>query len=80
MALTSLSVKGHVVIPKELRAALGLQPGTKLLILLEANELILMPVKRNLAAELFGKYKDVDLLTDARREHRQEIKRGLASK
>ena len=80
MALTTLSVKGQVVIPKELRETLGLQPGTKLLILLEEDKLILKPVKRNLAAEFFGKYKDVDLLTDVRREHRQEIQRELSSK
>lgn len=80
MTLTSLSVKGQVVIPKEFRDALGLQPGAKLFVTLEEDKIILKPVKRNVIAELYGKYKEVDLLADLQREHQREIRGELASK
>jgi len=74
MAVTSLSVKGQIVIPKALREVLGLRPGDKFLVLREGNTIILKPLKGKTAAALYGRYKGLDLLSDLREEHLQEIR------
>jgi AbrB family looped-hinge helix DNA binding protein len=73
MAVTSLSVKGQVVIPKALREALGLKPGDKLLVVREGDTIVLKPLRGKTAATLYGRYKGVDLLSDLKEEHLQEI-------
>lgn len=75
MALTSLSVKGQVVIPKSLRDTLGLQPGDRFVVLREGETIILKPVKKEVAAGLYGRYKGLGLLADLEKEHLQEIKK-----
>jgi len=55
---TTVSSKGQLVIPAELREALGIEPGTRVAIRQEGDELILRPatkaVARRLIAELCG--------------------------
>ena len=77
MAVTSLSVKGQIVIPKALREALGLRPGDKFVVLLEGDAIILKPIKKNVAATLYGRYKRLDLLSDLEEEHLQEVQKEL---
>lgn len=77
MALTSLSVKGQVVIPKSLRETLGLRPGDRFIVSREGEAIILKPIKKEVAARLYGKYKGLELLADLEKEHLQEIKKGL---
>ena len=76
MALTSLSTKGQIIIPKRIREALGLRPGAKFIIELEGNRVILRPVKENVANRLYGRYKGLGLLKDLAREHRGEVERN----
>ncbi|MGY4706926.1 AbrB/MazE/SpoVT family DNA-binding domain-containing protein [Candidatus Bipolaricaulota sp. J31] len=77
MAVTALSVKGQIVIPKALREALGLKPGDKLIVLREGDTIILKPLRKNVAAALYGRYRGVDLLSDLAEEHQQEIRKEL---
>jgi len=60
MAVTSLSTKGQVVIPKWIRETLKLKSGARFLVELEGGRIVLKPVKEDVANELYGKYRDVD--------------------
>ncbi len=73
MGVTSLSVKGQVVIPKPLREMLGLQPGDRFIVLREGDAIILKPLKGKVAAQLYGKYRGLGLLSDLKQEHLREI-------
>lgn len=73
MGVTSLSVKGQVVIPKPLREVLGLQPGDRFIVLREGDAIILKPMKGKVAARLYGKYRGLELLFDLKQEHLREI-------
>ena len=75
MAVTSLSTKGQIIIPKRIREALRLRPGAKFVIELEGDRLILRPVKGDIAQRLYGKYGDLDLLQDLEEEHLGEVER-----
>lgn len=75
MAVTSLSTKGQIVIPKRIREALGLRPGTKIIVELEDGKVVLRPVKEGIGNRLYGKYKGLDLLRDLENEHGREIAR-----
>jgi len=73
MGVTSLSVKGQVVIPKSLRDVLGLQPGDRFIVLQEGDAIVLKPMKGKVAARLYGKYQGLGLLSDLKQEHLQEV-------
>lgn len=75
MNLVKLSSKGQLVIPKALREALGIGPGTVLKLTLHGRQLILEPVALSLIDRLYGKFTGDDLLTDLEAEHRHEILR-----
>lgn len=75
MPVTALSSKGQVVIPKEIRAALGLKPGSKLNISLQGEKILLEPVNAGLGSMFYGRYRDVDLLGELEEEHRYETGR-----
>jgi AbrB family looped-hinge helix DNA binding protein len=74
--LARLSTKGQLVIPKPIREALGLRPGTRFDIrLTEEGKLILDPILDSPIDALHGKYADADFLNALETEHRQEIAR-----
>lgn len=75
MAVTALSTKGQIVIPKEIREALGLRPGAKFIVELEGDRVVLRPVKGKVANRLYGRYKGLGLLEDLTREHQGEVGR-----
>ena len=77
MPVTSLSVKGQVVIPKPLRETLGLQPGDRFVVLREGDAIVLKPLKKKVASRLYGRYKGLKLLSDLEEEHLQEVKKEL---
>jgi len=49
-----LDRKGRVTIPSELRARLGLRPGSRLEISLEGDKIVLRPARRLRARDLLG--------------------------
>jgi len=75
MAIVTVSTKGQIVIPKEVREKFGLRPGTKIDVKLKENEITLKPMRENISDGLYGKYRGVDLLKDLKEEHYREVKR-----
>jgi len=75
MAIVTVSTKGQIVIPKEVRERFGLRPGTKIDVKLKGNEITLKPMRENISDRLYGKYRGVDLLEDLKEEHYREVKR-----
>lgn len=75
-----LSSKGQLVIPKEIRQALDLQPGTEFTIELVGRQIIIQPiVDKQKALEaieaLHGMFAGSDLLDALEAEHRWEVER-----
>lgn len=75
MALVKLSSKGQLVLPKEIRDALGLVPGSTLKIISRGRKILLEPVTTSMVDRLYGKFSGEKLLTDLEADHRQEILR-----
>ena len=70
---TTVSSKGQIVIPAELRAELGIATGTKVAIQRQANHLILQPITEEFIDSLMGCCKGEPSLVEFReREHRKE--------
>jgi AbrB family looped-hinge helix DNA binding protein len=76
--LTRLSSKGQLIIPKAIRQALKLQPGTEFQITLSEGKILLEPVAPLPIEALHGKYADSDFLADLETEHQQEIEHDQA--
>jgi AbrB family looped-hinge helix DNA binding protein len=82
---TVMSSKGQLVIPAAIRAALGIEPGTRVAIRQEGRRLILEPetleAKLRLIKEMrgcaagFGSGTDI-LLEDRRLERKRELEEG----
>jgi AbrB family looped-hinge helix DNA binding protein len=51
---TTISTKGQLVIPAEIREALDIKPGTRFAVLREGNQIILRPVDKRFIDELCG--------------------------
>jgi AbrB family looped-hinge helix DNA binding protein len=71
--LTRLSSKGQLVIPKEVRQALGLRQGTQFQVEVGDGKIILEPITASAIDALYGKYAGTDLLADLEAEHDAEI-------
>ena len=72
--LVRLSSKGQLVIPKAIRQALDLKPGTRFQVRMREDQIILEPIQASGIDALYGKYADADLLHDLEAEHQQEIR------
>ncbi len=46
MAITSVSTKGQVVIPEDIRKLIGLEPGTKMMVLTDGSNVMLKPIAK----------------------------------
>lgn len=71
-----LSTKGQLVIPHQIRKALGLKPGMEFDVRLDGEQIIFTPLEHTvLLDELYGKYGQTDLLSDLEAEHQRELDR-----
>jgi AbrB family looped-hinge helix DNA binding protein len=71
--ITTVSTKGQFVIPLEMRAALGIRPGTRIAVTQERGKIILEPVTVELVEKTRGMLKGGPSLTNSLlRERRQE--------
>ncbi len=76
MPIVKTLAKGQVVIPKEIRQALGIAPGTKLHVRVEGKEVVLFPLPADPIRVLRGVAKGGPSLTKALLEdRREELKR-----
>ncbi|CAN5451809.1 hypothetical protein BH10CHL1_BH10CHL1_16770 [soil metagenome] len=76
--VTTLSSKGQLVIPRSIRQALALKPGTKFVIEIEHEQIILKPLPEthyvDAAIEaLYGKLAGEELLTMLENDRKWEI-------
>ena len=76
MAVTQLSRKGQVLIPRQLRKKYGFKPGGKVQLMEEDGRVVLAPVPTDPIAAATGFLKGKFSLTqDLIREHRDEARR-----
>ena len=73
MVLARLSSKGQVVLPKTLREALHLQPGTQFDVRVVDGAILLQPLAADPVRALYGRYAGVDFLGELEAEHRHEV-------
>jgi AbrB family looped-hinge helix DNA binding protein len=78
--LIKMSTKGQLVIPRQIRKVLNLQPGTELEIKLDENKIVLTPLAERQSFEaildsLYGSLAGEPLLEMLEEEHRWEIAR-----
>jgi AbrB family looped-hinge helix DNA binding protein len=78
--IVRLSSKGQLVIPKKIRQALNLKPGTELEVKLFEGQVVLRPVMPlDELEKTIGKLRrlagDTSLLDELEAEHRREIER-----
>jgi AbrB family looped-hinge helix DNA binding protein len=70
---TTVSSKGQVVIPAEVREKMGIRAGTRISVRMEKDHLILEAINEAYIRRLRGSLKGPDSLVEAReREHRLE--------
>jgi AbrB family looped-hinge helix DNA binding protein len=70
---TTVSSKGQVVIPAEMREKMGIQVGTRIAVRIERDHLILEPINEEYIRRLRGSLKGPVSMVEARdREHRLE--------
>jgi AbrB family looped-hinge helix DNA binding protein len=76
LMVVKLSSKGQITIPKPIREALGLRPGTMFHISQQKNAILLEPVQPTSPIDaLYGKYAQSELLALLEEEHCQELTR-----
>jgi len=59
MAEATLSSKNQIVVPKDARAAMGVKPGDKLLVVVHDNCVLIMPKPKSVAKALRGSMRGV---------------------
>jgi len=52
----TISTKGQLVIPADIRKALGIRPGTKISLTVEGGRIILRPITAKLIEDLRGRF------------------------
>ena len=72
--ITTVSSKGQFVIPAEIRASLGIKPGTRISVSLEDARIVLEPVSEELVDRTRGMFKGGPSLSAALRRQRQKDK------
>ena len=78
MSVVTLSTKGQVVLPREVRQAMGLQKGDKLSVILEGDHLILSPMafpREQSWQRWRGRLANTQALQQHLAEHADEVKR-----
>ena len=71
--ITSVSTKGQFVIPSEMRASLGIKPGTRIAVTQDGSRIVLEPITEELVEKTRGMLKGKASLADGlRRKWRRE--------
>jgi AbrB family looped-hinge helix DNA binding protein len=72
--ITTVSSKGQFVIPAEFRAALRIEPGTRISVALEDSRIVLQPVSKDLVDRTRGMLKGATSLSAALKKEREKDK------
>jgi antitoxin PrlF len=72
--ITTVSSKGQFVIPSDIRAALRIEPGTRISVALEDSRIVLEPVSKALVDRTRGMLKGGPSLSGALKKERQKDK------
>jgi AbrB family looped-hinge helix DNA binding protein len=76
MAVSQISAKGQILIPRQLRRKLGFKAGGKVQLIEEGGRLVITPAPEDPIAAATGFLTGRFSLTDdLRREHREEARR-----
>jgi AbrB family looped-hinge helix DNA binding protein len=70
--LTTVSTKGQLVIPAEMRESLGIRPGSRIAVTLKGPHIILEPVSEKLVDDTRGLFRGGPSLTAALRQERRK--------
>lgn len=72
--IITVSTKGQLVIPVEMRESLGIEPGARISLSLEGRRLVLEPVSEELVDDTRGLFAGGPSLSKLLREGRQKEK------
>jgi AbrB family looped-hinge helix DNA binding protein len=73
--ITSVSTKGQFVIPAEMRTALGIRPGTRIVVTQDGSRIVLEPVSEELVDKTRGIFRGKPSLSaELKRQRRQKDK------
>jgi AbrB family looped-hinge helix DNA binding protein len=72
--ITTVSTKGQLVIPAEIRTSLGIHPGTRIAVTVEGKNIVLRPVSEQLVDELHGILAGGPSLADELQQERRAEK------
>ena len=73
--ITTVSTKGQLVIPSEMRISLGIEPGTRIAVSQEGLRIVLEPVSEELVDKTRGLFSGKPSLSEAlKRERRRKDK------
>ena len=79
MLATKMSSKGQLVLPKEVRTKLKIEPGTFLRVRLDKNNIVLTPIRKMPIDNLYGRFADETILDELEKEHAEEIEKDNRS-
>jgi AbrB family looped-hinge helix DNA binding protein len=73
--ITTVSTKGQLVIPSEMRTSLGIEPGTRIAVTQDGMRIVLEPVSEELVDKTRGLFSGKPSLSEElKRERRQKDK------
>jgi AbrB family looped-hinge helix DNA binding protein len=72
---TSITIKGQVVIPAQIRRRLGLKKGTKIFVEERNGEIVLRPINREYFEKMSGILKGGGLTRTLEQSRREDLKR-----
>lgn len=72
--ITTVSTKGQLVIPAEMRTLLGIHPGSRIALTLEQERIVLQPVTDQLVDDTAGMLRGGPLLADELQQERRKEK------
>jgi len=70
--MLTVSTKGQLVIPADVRAELGIEPGSRIALTVENARIILQPVNQRLAERLRGRFAGGPSMADELQRERRE--------